>query len=224
MDLNEKDQDAFLENYGQQWIELLKSKYEITEGQTIFIKSPHIAYSELWIKTFPNARIALLCRDGRDNVVSSVKASNDRRTWHTMRIKFKKRLNYLLGRSFINHAKQWSLTARQFAEIHESERLKKFSYETLNDSPEGIEALLKHFQLQVNDEILKGCLNAPVVGSSFGDETKDITRPNWQPDHDKSKFKFSRKWTHWGPIKRRVFKMIAGKELILLGFESNNKW
>lgn len=224
MELNDEDQHEFLKHYGDAWLTLLIKKYKIEAGKTVFVKSPSVTHLKLWRLAFPHSKIAVICRDGRDNVISSVRASNDRRTWHNFSIKLKKRINYFSGRSFINHSKKWSETADQIANISEDNYVKVFKYEMLNDSKADISKLLSYYDLEVNDTILENCLKAPVVGSSFGVSSQKMIKPNWTPDSDKSKFKFSNKWKKWNLIKKMVFKAIAGKELITLGFEKDSKW
>ncbi|WP_298758819.1 sulfotransferase [uncultured Psychroserpens sp.] len=224
MEFTSEDKSAFIKNYGQAWLSLLIDKYRIESDKTIFIKSPSVAHIDLWKLAFPDSKIAVICRDGRDNVISSVRASNDKRDWHDISIKLKKRVNFFSGRSFINHTKQWVKTARQIVSITQDNQVKVFKYEMLNDSKTEISNLLSHYDLDVNEDILDNCLKAPVVGSSFGVSSKKMVKPNWKPDSDKSKFKFSNKWKKWNLIKKMTFKAIAGKELINLGFEKNSKW
>ena len=84
--------------------------------------------------------------------------------------------------------------------------------------------MLDFYDLNSNNEIVKKCLDAPVVGSSYGVDNNKVTKPNWTPDFDKSKFKFTGKWSRWNKIQRVVFKKIAGKQLVYLGYESDLKW
>ena len=93
-----------------------------------------MTYFSLWRAAYPNAKIAIIYRDGRDNVISSVKASNDRRAWHKFNMSLKKRINFYSGRYFINHAKEWKRTAKNVLKIEESFRVSKFKYEDLNNS------------------------------------------------------------------------------------------
>ena len=104
MDLNDKK--LFLKFYGKSWLQFLIDKYDIPKERTIFVKSPNLNNIHLWKYAFPESKIAIIFRDGRDNVISSVKASNDKRSWHKFIHSFKKRVNYYSGRSFINHSKE----------------------------------------------------------------------------------------------------------------------
>lgn len=139
MGITEDDHDVFLEHYGKLWLNFIINKYKVQEGKTIFVKSYVIENIDLWRRSFPNSKIAIICRDGRDNVISSVRASNDYRNWHSMVLKLKKRINYASGRSFINHSKHWVKTAKTVLDLKENDYLKVFKYEALNNSYKGIE-------------------------------------------------------------------------------------
>ncbi|GGH45944.1 hypothetical protein GCM10011364_19750 [Mangrovimonas yunxiaonensis] len=224
LNFNQEDEALFFKKYGEMWIEVLCEKYNLPKDKVIFIKSPILSNVELWLKAFPNAKILIVTRDGRDNVISSVKTSNDFRSWHSFWLKFKKRANYFSGRSFINHTKDWRDTARQVFRLSPHNNLKVMKYEELNNSKKGVEDMLRFYGLKINENILERCLKAPVVGSSVGVNSNGIRKPNWKPDQEKSKFVFSNKWVFWGMGKRMVFKMLAGKELKELGYETDNKW
>jgi hypothetical protein len=224
LDFSNNDKTAFLIKYGELWLELLMEKFNIPNNKIIFIKSPSVKHVKLWKAAFPQAKIAIIYRDGRDNVISSIRASNDKRTWHTFFIKLKKRLNYFSGRSFINHARQWSITANDILKIKKSDDIKTFKYENLNNSTEYITKLLQYYNLKINETIVNKCVNAPVVGSSFGIKSGGMIKPNWKPDSNKSKYIFTNKWKHWGLLKKLVFNYFAGNELIKLGYEKDNNW
>ncbi|WP_053977521.1 sulfotransferase [Mangrovimonas xylaniphaga] len=217
---------TFLENYGKNWLSLLQAKYEIPKDAVLFFKSPRIDQIDLWLQAFPEAQILVVCRDGRDNVVSSVKASNDKRSWYTFFIILKKFINYYSGRSFVNHAREWAETADYVIDVKQSlgSRVKVLPYESLLNSRQGISDLLDHFKLDINENILKACMEAPVIGSSQGVHTSNVKKTNWQPDYNKSKYMFTKKWRHWGVLKKIVFKTIAGKQLVALNYEKNSTW
>jgi len=222
LNLTNIELSVFLEKYGECWLKVLLSKFEVPKNAVIFLKSPNIEYVRLWQQTFPRSKISVVCRDGRDNVISSVKASNSKRSWHTFWMKFKRIANYYSGRSFVNHSKAWMTSAQHIRNIEPNDQIKWFKYESLLDSENDIKTLLDHFQLDSSPEIISKCLNAPVVGSSFGINEK--SKPNWSPDYDKSKYKFTNKWEHWGFMKKHVFKSIAGQTLIDLSYENNSNW
>lgn len=222
--LSQEDFPKFIKLYGELWLNFLCEKHEIPKNKIIFIKSPDIDQVVLWRMAFPDSQIALLCRDGRDNVISSIKASNDKRRWHSSLLSTKKRINYFSGRYFINHTKDWKRTARIYLDTDENTQLKKFRYEDINESITGIENLLKFYNLRIDQEIINKCLQAPVVGSSFGVNKKRMIKPNWKPDFDKEKFIFSGKWHKWNFIQKYLFKIIAGAELVQLDYVADNKW
>jgi len=224
MKLSENELPIFLENYGKCWLNVLLNKYNVPKNAVILLKSPNIFHLDLWLQTFPNAQISVICRDGRDNVISSIKSSNSKRSWYTPIMKLKTRFNYYSGRSFISHTKSWVDTSYYILNIKQTARVKTFKYESLLDSEDNIREMLNHFHLESSPEIILKCINAPVVGSSFGVKTKNLSKPNWFPDYDKSKYNFTNKWQHWGFFKKTIFKRIAGKALIDLTYEKNSSW
>ena len=220
--------DEFLKHYGSSWLRVFMKAFDLSASNEeqplrIFLKSPVIDNFHLWKKAFPDAKIAILARDGRDNTMSVVRASNDKRSWHTLSIKLKKRLNYYLGRSFVNGAKNWAETARIFHSIEECENVRKFKYEELL-LPEGIKELLEFYELDAGDDVIVKLADAPVVGSSWGVLKDGTEKPNWIPITKKDKLKFTRKWESWSTVRKEVFKKIAGKELIALGYEKDYSW
>ncbi|MCG2430478.1 sulfotransferase [Aequorivita xiaoshiensis] len=222
--LADEDFPDFMQYYGELWISFLVKKYNLPRDKVVFIKSPYIENVELWKLAFPNSQIAILSRDGRDNVISSIKASNDRRTWHTNFIRFKKIFNYYSGRSFYAHSVDWKKTANIYHKISETSKLKKIRYEDLNNSTKGIEELLNFYKLRTDPEIVKKCVSAPVVGSSFGISDKGMVKPNWEPIENKKNFKFTGKWYKWNIFQKALFKKIASKELMQLNYSKDNNW
>ena len=219
-----EDEHKFYSNFGDLWIKLLIEKHNLDSNKVIFIKTPIISYFDLWLKSFPNAKFIFLSRDGRDNVISSTRASNDRRNWHTLKHKFKKRINFYSGRSFVKHTLDWKLTSRFFKSVPANHNIFKIKYEEVLRDDSTLGQLFKFLEINCDAPVLEHCKNAPVVGSSFGIDKKKMSKPNWKPINNKSQFKFSFKWRKWGWFKKSVFKFLAGKQLIELGYEKDNNW
>jgi len=221
---NDHDVNEFYKRFGNLIMEQLKSKYDLNSNQSVFIKSPFIANYDLWLKAFPEAKFIFLCRDGRDNAISSVKASLIRKRWFSLKRITKIELNNRSGRLLISQIKDWKKTAKIYIEAPTSENVIKVRYEDLINSEAKLSLLLDFLEVCNTKEIVESCLNAPVVGSSFGKNSENTTESNWIPDHDKSKFKFVQKWEKWNWIKKMAFKSIANEELIKLGYEKNDQW
>ena len=224
IEYNESDVDEFYETFGNLIINQIVQKYDLNSNQALFIKSPFIANYDLWLKAFPEAKFVFLCRDGRDNVISSVKASLIRKRWFSVWRNLKININLLSGRLFITQIKDWKQTALIYDQVATGKNIMKVRYEDLINARNELSQLLDFLELNNSKAIADKCLNAPVVGSSFGKNSKDVTKSNWIPDHDKSKFKFVKKWEKWNVVKKQIFKSIAGKELIRLGYEKNSDW
>ena len=117
----------------------------------------------------------------------------------------------------------WRKTGKILNSIDNTEEIIKVKYENLINSFENLQKLLKFLDINSDKEVVEKCLNAPVVGSSFG---ANISKQgsNWVPEIDKSKFVFIEKWRKWVWFKKSVFKFLAGKQLIELGYEKDNNW
>jgi hypothetical protein len=62
----------------------------------------------------------------------------------------------------------------------------------------------------------------PVHGSSqYRDETGQVTGKFVEKSAD---FKPVGRWQEWSWRRKRIFKSLAGKELISLGYTTNNRW
>jgi hypothetical protein len=220
---NEVDKLNFYFEFGQLWLKLLTEKYELDENKVLFIKTPIIKYHQLWLKTFPDAKFIFLTRDGRDNVISSVRASNIRKKNISSKKKMIKSLNHYSGRSFRAHILDWKATAITFDSIKKQKNINKVRYESLVNNFENIQNLLESLELDSSEKTIEKCINAPVVGSSFGLNTKK-SASNWIPEKDKSKFVFSNKWEKWNFFKKFIFKALAGRLLVEMDYEKDNNW
>lgn len=207
--------------YGELVYNQLQEKYNLVEDKTVFVKSPFIENYDLWLKAFPEAKFIFLCRDGRDNVISSVKASMIKKRWFNFKRVVKLNLNYYSGRFFIKHLLDWKKMAAIFVSVPNQANIYKVKYEELVNSRGDIKNLLDFLNLDSTDVSVDLCLSAPVVGSSFGKNTGVKNKSNWVPEYDKSKFTFTQKWKKWGWFKAMIFSKIAGDELLLLGYKSD---
>lgn len=208
--------------YGELVYNQLIEKYDLVPEKKVFIKSPIVENYDLWLKAFPEAKFVFLCRDGRDNVISSVKASMIRKRWFSFKRIAKLYLNYYSGRFFLRHLLGWKKMALKYASVPNKPNLIKVKYEDLVNSGTEIKELLQFLDLDSSESSVNLCLNAPVVGSSFGKNTGVKDKSNWIPESDKSKFTFTQKWKNWNWFKKFVFKAIAGNQLDQLGYRKDN--
>jgi hypothetical protein len=95
----------------------------------------------------------------------------------------------------------------------------------LNPRPNCIR-LLEFMGVEISEPILTAMENADVVGSSFyGEDQKESARkPNWRPTARTDAFRPVGRWSHWGAVEKQLFKQMAGKELIELGYEKDLNW
>lgn len=225
--------NEFLPYLGQSWLKYIVNKFPYRPGP-IFIKAPNVENLEHFFKMFPNAKLILLYRDGRDNVSSCCKGSlSIRRTMSWKKI-IKSRINYYSLRSFINFCRQWKSSVLKVLEFDSKfkdsiykDRYMIIKYEDIVDDPVSWGRKIFSFcELEVNEDILSNLVEIEVMGSSFlsldGDEK--TTKTNWVPIKATDKFKPVGRWKSWSALQKKIFKYIAGKELIKLGYAKDQNW
>jgi hypothetical protein len=96
-------------------------------------------------------------------------------------------------------------------------------YEDLVDRQEStVRDLLRFLGIDPSDFDWDRLERLPVTGSSqFPDQTGQVTGRKIEKSKE---FKPVGRWQQWGWFRKRMFKKIAGKELISLGYVSNNRW
>ena len=68
------DFKRFLPHFGAAWLRYVIDTFSLRPGH-VFLKDPSVRYLGRFFDMFPDARLIVLVRDGRDNVASSVRAS-----------------------------------------------------------------------------------------------------------------------------------------------------
>ncbi len=218
---------------GDSWLRYLVSAHDLQPG-VVFLKDPGVAHLSHSYELFPDARMILLTRDGRDNVASCLRASlTIKRAW-SRRKRIRRRVSDVTGYALYSHASQWAEAARRVlefrgsvaAEDHGSQML-QVRYEDIDDR-NGTE-VRKMFDLagvDSREDLVEKALNVPIVGSSFygvdGQET--ARRPNWTSTPKSEFFRPVGRWQEWGPYAKKLFKWGAGKELVSLGYASDDRW
>jgi hypothetical protein len=99
--------DQFLPHLGRSWLTFLVESFALRPGH-VFLKDPSVRHIDKFFTIFPDAKLILLVRDGRDNVASSVKAGLARRARRTLSQRTKTRLKHLLFRDFMEAARGWA--------------------------------------------------------------------------------------------------------------------
>jgi hypothetical protein len=223
----------FSPHLGDAWLTYLIDTFSLQPGHT-FIKWSSVRNTDKFFDVFPESKLILLVRDGRDNVASSVKATLAARHHKGLIAKVRTRLSHLLMRDFRAAAEDWSSAVSKIVQV--DEELKKspsasqyllLRYEDVFQRPREMGARIFEFMgVPWDDAILDAVENADVVGSSFysvrGQE--DANKPNWRATPRTEAFQPLGRWKKWGVFQRRLFHRIAGKQLFAMGYETDPSW
>lgn len=223
----------FERRLGDAWQSLIQEHYGFKSGR-IFLKDPHVDGILEFFDLFPGARLILLLRDGRDNVASSMRAGLLVRGSMTLRARARRKLNHWAMRDFVGHARDWARAARlvlDFDAAHRdgerAGRYRMIRYEDVLADPRAEARRIFEFMgLPAPDDVLDRVGNTRVVGSSFyaAPGREDATRRTWTPIEKTPAFRPVGRWRHWGPARKRLFKRLAGRELVELGYAEDQGW
>lgn len=218
---------------GDAWLRLIAGHYGL-EGGHVFLKDPHVTRLEEFFDVFPECRLVLLVRDGRDNVASAVRAGLHVRGSMSRRGVLRRRVRHWIMKDFRDHARGWAHAARKVMEFDALHREGRHAgqymvlrYEDMVQDPrtEG-RRLFEFLGLGFDEGRLDGVARTEVVGSSFYGESgsEDVERATWSPLEKTPAFQPVGRWSDWGPVRRRAFKRLAGRELVQLGYAEDDTW
>jgi len=173
----------------------------------ILLRTPDALNINLYFNLFPDAKIIILLRDGRDTVESYISSWGGAKIFRYMTKRWSQRMQQI--NDFIennNHSKQ--ILIIKYEDIVQNKDLllnKTFNFLDLDQS--------KYDWNQLNE--------IPILGSSsFKDKENNV---HWNPII-KEDYKPINKWIKWSKTKKSYFKKHAGKWLIKYDYESNNNW
>jgi hypothetical protein len=223
----------FSPHLGNAWLRYLIETFSLQPGH-IFIKWSNVRNIDKFFEVFPESKLILLVRDGRDNVASSVKATLATRHHKNLIQKVRTRISHLLMRDFRAAAKDWSSAVRKIMRVDEdlrkspsASRYLLLRYEDVYQRPREMGARIFEFMGVPYDEaILDAVENADVVGSSFYSERgkEDATKPNWSATPRTEAFQPLGRWKKWSSFEKSLFRRIAGKQLFEMGYETDPNW
>ena len=224
---------GFLRYLGAAWRRYLIDRFELKPGP-VFLKYSNVKHIDRFFDMFPDAKLILLYRDGRDNVASTVKAGLAERAHHSLGAKLKPRLNHLLMRDFAAAARDWSKSVNKILRFDEERRSSDLAsrylivrYEDVVREPARMaERLFAFMGAACDAEILRAVEGADVVGSSFYGKggKEDAVKPNWTPTKKTEAFQPVGRWKAWSPRKKAMFKRLAGDALVRMGYEKDLNW
>jgi Sulfotransferase family len=224
---------GFLRYLGAAWQRYLIDRFDLKPGP-VFLKSSNVKHIDRFFDMFPDAKLILLFRDGRDNVASTVKAGLAERQHHSFRQKLKPRLSHLVLRDFASAARDWSKSVNKILRFDEQHRTSELAsrylilrYEDVYKEPGPMaERIFAFMEAPCDRDILMAVEGADVVGSSFYGKSgkEDAVKPNWTPTKKTEAFQPVGRWKAWNAIKKNMFKRIAGNDLVRMGYEKDLNW
>lgn len=180
-------------------------------GATLLFKTPDTGHLDNFFHVFPRVKVIILVRDGRDTVESFIKSWGGRFTFRKICIRWSQRVDIIWD--FIEKAQQSGF----------SDKVYLLRYDFLVDNTyEEIKNILKFLNVDEKKYPWHELDDIPVVGSSsLKDGGSEV---HWRPVKKNKEIKLKQKWLHWNKRKKRVFKSIAGDNLVKLGFAENKDW
>ncbi|WP_170411377.1 sulfotransferase family protein [Ruegeria atlantica] len=177
------------------------------DAKHILLKCPHVQDLTLARYIFPDAKIILCLRDGRDVVESSLKTFS----------------RYsLTSKNFRQLADEWRLGTEAIMTFDDtgknanSDTMIVRYEDVVADTHENVRRLLSHIGLAEDrypwDEIDK----MPVRGSSRSKVSND---DRWKPEEKSADFNPVKRWASWSDAKIARFDRLAGNALELAGYE-----
>jgi protein-tyrosine sulfotransferase len=175
--------------------------------QRVLVKMPSVQYLDRFFTMFPYENLLILVRDGRDLVHSTL------RTWRYA--------------SFVQICLRWNRSARMILGLRgapgfDQPRYWLAKYEDALFEPEAfVRQACAQFDLDPLVYPYDKIKHIRVVGSS-----KLAERPNfkWSYQRRPDNFRPVEYWKSWSPLRKLVFKAIAGRSLIDLGYCRDNNW
>lgn len=175
----------------------------------MILKTPHMQFIGLFEAVFPDEKLFLVIRDGRDVIESSLASFRNNRP---------------LRKGFSALAHEWAMATH--AALLTAQRLKGQAmlvrYEDLARTEQTYtQSLLHHAGLDPVPYKWNELPLLPIRGSSELARTGEV---NWQPQAKSVDFRPTGRWQAWPESLKRKFRNIAGTALIEAGYERNAQW
>ncbi len=180
---------------------------ESPREKRVLVKVPSVQYLTHFRVVFPYEQLIILVRDGRDIVHSTL------RTWP--------QLNFLLV------CRRWKRAAQMVLAYQDMHSWQKQGYwlarfEDAVYSPESfMREICIRFELDSKRYPWDKLTNLPVRGSS---QLATEGKVNWTPVEMPEGFHPIGQWQQWTAFRKSLFKWIAGRELISMGYEQDMRW
>jgi protein-tyrosine sulfotransferase len=200
------EKNDFLPLFGAAMMALLN--VQTPPMQRVLTKMPSVQYLDHFFSMFPNENVLILVRDGRDVVHSTL------RTWSHL--------------NFIQVCLRWKRSAQIILNTREQFRSRDHKgywvgrYEDALLEPEiFVREVCCQFQLSVDRYPFEEIDKIRVIGSSKLESQDKVT---WQHLKRPQNFRPVEYWKNWSPLKKKIFKVIAGQPLMDLGYCQDQNW
>lgn len=223
----------FMPYLGDAFMKFLMDKHK-DEKNAYFVKDPNFNNIGNFFDIFPEQRLIIILRDGRDIVSSSIKASIYKRSYHSWTKHYLRKVSRAVKRHQYFYSYMWAERVKDFNKFLSSDAYKSnrdkvlvVKYEEILQQPEAEGKRIFEFcGVSSEKEILDQLRNIEVMGSSFLGKSgiEDAKKPNWNPVDKPKEFKPMGRWKDWDKLDKIIFKKFAGDALIQLGYEKNNSW
>lgn len=195
----------FLALFGASFIGYMHSF--IAEDKVMLTKVPNVEHLAYFPLVFPDERLILLLRDGRDVVFSTLKS------WPT--------------RNFAEVCQRWNDSARLILEFYaqnkNNDAYRLIKYENvLADPAKFIDETCKHYGLNSGKYPFDNLDNLPVIGSSVASQQDG--KVNWKNVDKPKDFNPVGRWQSWTSHQKKTFKRIAGETLKAAGYCQDLAW
>ena len=202
------DEKSYFKGFGCFWKKMIIDYYKIDKPY-FFVKDPNIFNIEHFYNFFPDGKLIIIVRDGRDIVHSMLKVSLLIRKSQSWLKKLKARIKYYTGISRIQFSRNYKYQVDQILLLNELKKNSGFDFYLLKFEdivlhPENtIKKLFKYLEIPISDEIISNMIAAEVVGSSFFKSSKNS--PKWSPVKKSGGFNPIGRWKTWNWLQRTVF-------------------
>lgn len=205
------------EKIGRSLLEYYVDRYAI-DTPYIFLKDPNvIGIGRVW-DFFPDAKVILLRRNGKDLVSSFAKGSQLMRRSYPRMKKIKARIKNWSGYGFVSACRTYKKAAESFQETLQDPRIQRrigsdvrlLTYEDVFRNPsENLGRILIDFGVNVSKEEMKEWENAEVVGSSFGSKNGKVQ--DWGRSEVNENFNPVGRYEGWNALQRAMYQRICGR-------------
>jgi protein-tyrosine sulfotransferase len=180
----------------------------IPPEQRLLAKMPSVQYLSHFFAMFPHENLLILVRDGRDVVHSTL------RTWPHL--------------NFIQVCLRWNRSAQAVLNTCEQLRARQATgywlahYEMALQNPEAfVREACRHLGLDENRYPYDLIDNVRVIGSSKLEPQHNVS---WRHLKKPKNFRPMEYWKEWSALKKKLFKLIAGRSLMELGYCKDLNW